>query len=58
MQRRPRPVIWKPRYATRRMRERAFANAELEREARVRATAAGSLRARLRRVVDQARGKT
>jgi hypothetical protein len=28
----PRPVIWKPRYATRRMRERAWASADLERE--------------------------
>jgi hypothetical protein len=26
------PVYWKPKYATRRMRERAFAGAELERE--------------------------
>ena len=29
---RPRPVIWKPRYPTRVMRERAFANADLARE--------------------------
>jgi hypothetical protein len=28
----PRPVIWKPRYATRRMRERAWADADLRRE--------------------------
>jgi hypothetical protein len=28
-----RPVIWKPRYATRRMRERAWAQADLRREA-------------------------
>jgi hypothetical protein len=28
----PRPVIWKPRYATRRMRERAWASADLQRE--------------------------
>jgi hypothetical protein len=28
----PRPVIWKPRYATRRMRERAWTKADLERE--------------------------
>jgi hypothetical protein len=27
-----RPVIWKPRYATRRMRERAWANADQQRE--------------------------
>ena len=27
-----RPVIWRPRYATRRMRERAWAKADLERE--------------------------
>jgi hypothetical protein len=30
--RRPTPVIWKPRYATRRMREQAWARADLERE--------------------------
>jgi hypothetical protein len=29
---RQRPVIWKPRYATRRMRERAWADADLRRE--------------------------
>jgi hypothetical protein len=29
---RQRPVIWKPRYATRRMRERAWAKADVERE--------------------------
>jgi len=28
----PRPVIWKPRYATRVMRERAYAKVDLERE--------------------------
>jgi hypothetical protein len=28
---RPRPVIWKPRYATRRMREQAWAKADLRR---------------------------
>jgi hypothetical protein len=32
-----RPVIWKPRYATRRMRERAWAKADLERERQARA---------------------
>ncbi len=55
---RPRPVIWKPRYATRRMRERAFAKAELEREAQARAGAPlrPSLFARFFR--RQARGKT
>ena len=31
------PVYWKPRYATRRMRERAFANVQLERERQLRA---------------------
>ncbi len=31
------PVYWKPKYATRRMRERAFANVQLERERRLRA---------------------
>ena len=46
----PGPVIWKPRYATRRMRERAFAKAELERERAARAVPAerGSLLTRLR----------
>jgi hypothetical protein len=29
---RQRPVIWKPRYATRSMRERAWAKADLQRE--------------------------
>lgn len=29
---RPRPVIWKPRYATRVMRERAYARMDLKRE--------------------------
>lgn len=33
------PVYWKPKYATRRMRERAFAAAELERERRAGAAA-------------------
>jgi hypothetical protein len=33
----PRPVIWKPRYATRRMRERAWAKADLQREQAARA---------------------
>jgi hypothetical protein len=48
----PRPVIWKPRYATRRMRERAWAKADLERERTVRENpAAPSLLARLRRVL-------
>ena len=32
-----RPVYWKPRYPTRVMRERAFAKAQLEREAALRA---------------------
>jgi hypothetical protein len=48
----PRPVIWKPRYPTRVMRERAFANADLARE---RAAAQGkprrSLLARLRGLI-------
>ena len=38
MNRGPRPVIWKPRYATRRMRERAYAKVDLERERLVKAT--------------------
>jgi hypothetical protein len=45
----PRPVIWKPRYATRRMRERAWAKADVERERAARARPQGpSLLARLR----------
>jgi len=38
----PRPLIWKPRYATRRMRERAWAKADLERERQAHATAPSS----------------
>jgi len=34
---RQRPVIWKPRYATRRMRERAWAQADVRREEAARA---------------------
>jgi hypothetical protein len=46
----PRPVIWKPRYATRRMRERAWASADLKREQTARKTAPRrSLLARLLR---------
>jgi hypothetical protein len=52
---RPKPVVWKPRYATRRMREQAWARADLARE---RATQAGpqrsSLRARLARFLRRA----
>ncbi len=45
----PRPVIWKPRYPTRVMRERAFANADLARErAAVQARPRRSLLTRLR----------
>jgi hypothetical protein len=48
----PKPVIWKPRYATRRMRERAWTRADLERERAARAApAAPSLLARLLRVL-------
>lgn len=43
----PRPVYWKPRYATRHMRERAFAAQQRERDAQVRRTARRSLAARL-----------
>jgi hypothetical protein len=42
-----RPVYWKPRYATRHMRERAFAKRELAREAGLRASRPRSLVARL-----------
>ena len=41
---RQRPVIWKPRYPTRRMREQAWARADLARE---RAAAAAGPRPRL-----------
>jgi hypothetical protein len=34
---RQKPVIWKPRYATRRMREHAWAKADVQREQAVRA---------------------
>ena len=44
-----RPVIWKPRYATRRMRERAWAQADLRREQAQRHDARPSLLARLLR---------
>jgi hypothetical protein len=40
----PRPVIWKPRYATRRMRERAWAKADLERERAAQARVPGRRR--------------
>ncbi|HLK46300.1 MAG TPA: hypothetical protein VKT18_09925 [Acidimicrobiales bacterium] len=46
-------MIWKPRYATRRMRERAWAKADLERE---RATAGEPLLAKLRRRLGGHRG--
>jgi hypothetical protein len=46
----PRPVIWKPRYATRRMRETAWARADLRREQVSRSLPRGrSLLARLLR---------
>jgi hypothetical protein len=51
--RRPKPVVWKPRYATRRMRERAWAEADLRRE---RATAGEPLRAKLRRLLRRGTG--
>jgi hypothetical protein len=48
-----RPVIWKPRYATRRMRERAWAAADLRREAQAKAAApeSESLLRRLRKAL-------
>ena len=39
MERGPRPLYWKPRHPTRVMRERAFAKAQLEREAALRGPA-------------------
>jgi hypothetical protein len=48
---RQRPVFWKPRYPTRSMRERAWANADLARERSVREEPRpGSLLTRLRRL--------
>jgi hypothetical protein len=45
----PRPVIWKPRYATRRMREGAWASADLQRERAAQGGRRRSLLARLLR---------
>jgi hypothetical protein len=45
----PRPLIWKPKYATRRMRERAWAKKSLERERALAKTRGPSLLERLRR---------
>ena len=42
----PRPTIWKPRYATRRMRERAWTRADLERERAARAASGGAVASR------------
>jgi hypothetical protein len=48
---RQRPLIWKPRYPTRSMRERAWAKADLERERSLRGVARrGRLLARLRQL--------
>jgi hypothetical protein len=48
----PRPVIWKPRYPTRVMRERAFADADLARErAATQVKPPRSLLARLRGLI-------
>ncbi|MGA9762222.1 MAG: hypothetical protein WBQ14_07355 [Gaiellaceae bacterium] len=46
---RPRPLIWKPKYATRRMRERAWAKKSLERERTLAKLRGPSLLERLRR---------
>ena len=43
------PTYWKPRYPTRSMRERAFAQRELARERALRAARGPSLLERLRR---------
>jgi hypothetical protein len=51
----PRPLIWKPKYATRRMRERAWAKKSLERERALAATRGPSLRERLRRYFSRER---
>jgi len=45
----PRPLIWKPKYATRGMRERAWAKKSLERERALARTRGPSLFGRLRR---------
>ena len=42
-------MIWKPKYATRKMRERAWAKKSLERERALAATRGPSLLGRLRR---------
>jgi hypothetical protein len=48
-----RPVIWKPRYPTRRMRERAWARRDLARE---RAARAGRDQPLWRAILDRLRG--
>jgi len=47
---RQRPVIWKPRYPTRSMRERAWAKADLARERQRGNPGTGRLLARLRQL--------
>lgn len=44
------PVYWKPRYATRRMRERAFAKREAAREAAVKREGGPTFREWLRSI--------
>lgn len=46
----PRPLIWKPKYATRRMRERAWARRSLAREQALTKTRGPSLLERLWRL--------
>jgi len=45
----PKPVIWKPRYATRVMRERAYARVDLDRERAAKASGPGLITRLLRR---------
>jgi hypothetical protein len=47
----PRPLIWKPKYGTRVMRERVWAKKSLERERALAKTRGPSLRERLRRLL-------
>jgi hypothetical protein len=51
----PKPVYWKPTYATRRMRERAWAKRSLERERALARMRGPSLLERLRRLLGRSR---
>ena len=51
----PRPLIWKPKYGTRRMRERAWAKKSLERERALAKLRGPSFFERLRRLFSRER---